>query len=116
MTEEELKKIDAPNKAEKKSPTERQQKRNVIFLQLGGAALLFAFGCVLVPVLLIAAKYFYEYVLHGGENSETTFLSIVMFAAIVLAWFLSRQVCKLIAKRLGAENLGEETMKFYFPK
>lgn len=116
MTEEELKNIDAPNKAEKKSTTPRQQKRNMIFLQLGGAVLLFAFGCVLVPMFLLAAKYFYVAVLHGGANSETTFLSIVMFVAIVLAWFLSRQVCKAIAKRLGAEKLGEETMKFYFPK
>lgn len=116
MTEEELKKIDAPNKAEKKAPMARQQRRNTILLQLGGALLLFAFGFILTPISIIAAKYFYEYVLHGGGNSQTTFLSIVMFVSIVLAWFLSRQVCKLIAKRLGKEKLGEETMNFYFPK
>lgn len=110
MTEEELKNIEAPSA--KKPLTERQKKRNTVFLQIGGALLLFAFACVIVPASLIGTKYFFV-VVQKSESPLTTLLSVVMFVAIVISWWFSRLICKAIVKRYKTEKFTEDLVKFY---
>lgn len=115
MTEEELKNIEAPQKA---APlTETQKRRNAFWLQMLGAAILLVAGFVLVIGLEIAAAFILGRVIKADASIMKTVSPIVILAGIILAWFISRQACKaLVLKTKWRQAVPDEVVDFYSGK
>ena len=115
MTEEELKNIQAPDKA---APlTETQKRRNAFWLQMLGAVVLLITGFVLVIGLEIGAAFILGRVIKADQSIMKTVSPIVILAGIVLAWFISRQVCKaLVLKTKWRHAVPDEVVDFYSGK
>ena len=89
MTEEELKKIEAPDKT---APlTDTQKRRNAFWLQMLGALVLLLAGFVLVVALEFGAAWFLGRVVKADQSIMKTVSPLVILAGIVIAWFISRQ-------------------------
>ena len=93
MTEEELKQIQADQKA---PLTESQKKRNAFWIQMLGAAILLITGFVLVIALEIAAAWFLGRIVKADVSVMKTVSPLAVLAGIIIAWFISRQACKFL--------------------
>ena len=117
MTEEELKNIQAPDKAAPAPLTDTQKRRNAFWLQMLGALVLLVSGFVLVVGLEIAAAWFLGRVVKADQSIMKTVSPIVILAGIVIAWFISRQVCKaLVLKTKIGQSVPDDVVDFYSGK
>ena len=115
MTEEELKNIEAPTS---KAPlTETQKRKNAFWLQMLGALVLLVAGFVLVIALEIGAAFFFARVLKADASIMRTASPVVILVGIIIAWFLSRQVCKaLVLKTKWRDAVPDDVVDFYSGK
>ncbi|MBR5966542.1 MAG: hypothetical protein IK015_10555 [Treponema sp.] len=115
MTEEELKNIEAPTA---KAPlTETQKRKNAFWLQMLGALILLAAGLVLVVALEFGAAFFFGRVVKADQSIMKTVSPIVILVGIVIAWFISRQVCKfLVLKTKIGAAVPDDVVDFYSGK
>lgn len=117
MTEEELKNIQAPDESKKAPLTETQKRRNAFWLQMLGALVLLLAGFVLVVGLEIGASLFFARVMKYDVSIMKTVSPIVILAGIVIAWFISRQVCKaLVLKTKWRDAVPDDVVDFYSGK
>ena len=116
MTEEDLKNIQAPD--DKAAPlTETQKRRNAFWLQMLGALVLLLVGFVLVVGLELGAAWFLGRVIKADVSIMKTVSPIVILVGIVLAWFISRQVCKaLVLKTKIGRAVPDDVVNFYSGK
>ena len=112
MTEEELKNIQAPTS---KAPlTETQKRKNAFWLQMFGALVLLVAGFVLVIGLEIGAAFILGRVVKADASIMKTVSPLVILAGIIIAWFLSRQVCKaLVLKTKIGAAVPDDVVDFY---
>ena len=117
MTEEDLRKIQAPDDSEKAPRTETQKRRNAFWLQMLGALVLLLAGFILVVALEIGAAWFLASVVKADVSIMKTVSPIVILAGIIAAWFLSRQVCKfLVLKTKWRDAVPDDVVDFYSGK
>lgn len=117
MTEEELKNIQAPDQSRKTPLTETQKRRNAFWLQMLGALVLLIVGFVLVVALEIGAAWFLGRVVRADQSIMKTVSPIVILAGIVIAWFISRLVCKaLVLKTKIGQSVPDDVVDFYSGK
>ncbi|MBQ4014858.1 MAG: hypothetical protein II610_06370 [Treponema sp.] len=114
MTEEDLKNIEAPDKAQKAPLTETQKRRNAFWLQMLGALVLLIAGFILVVALEIGAAWILGRVVKADVSVMKTVSPIVILAGIIAAWFISRQVCKLLVlKTKWRHAVPDDVVDFY---
>lgn len=116
MTEEELKNIQAPDEGKKAPLTETQKRRNAFWIQMLGALVLLVAGFVLVIALEFGAAWFLGRVVKADQSIMKTVSPIVILAGIIIAWFLSRQVCKALVLKKWRDAVPEDVVNFYSGK
>lgn len=117
MTEEDLKNIQAPQEGQKAPLTETQKRRNAFWIQMLGALVLLVAGFVLVIALEIGAAFFLARVVKADESIMRTASPIVILVGIIIAWFISRQVCKaLVLKTKWRDAVPDDVVDFYSGK
>ena len=117
MTEKELKNIQAPDECKKAPLTETQKRRNAFWIQMLGAVILLLAGFALAIVLEIAAAWFLGRVVQADVSIMKTVSPIVILAAIIIAWFISRLVCRaLVLKTKWRDAVPDDVVNFYSGK
>lgn len=117
MTEEELKNIQAPQEDKKAPLTETQKRRNAFWIQMFGALVLLVSGFILVIALEIGAAFVLGRIVKADESVMKTVSPIVILAGIIVAWFISRQVCKaLVLKTKWRDAVPDDVVDFYSGK
>ena len=117
MTEEELKNIQAPDECKKAPLTETQKRKNAFWIQMLGALVLLVAGFVLVIALEIGAFFFFARVMKSDASVMKTVSPLVILAGIVIAWFVSRKVCKaLVLKTKLRDAVPDDGVDFYAGK
>jgi len=117
MTEEDLKNIQAPQDDKKAPLTETQKRRNAFWIQMLGALVLLVVGFVLVIALEVGAAFFFARVIKADVSIMKTASPIVVLVGIIVAWFISRQVCKaLVLKTKWRDAVPDDVVDFYSGK
>ncbi|MBQ9627603.1 MAG: hypothetical protein IJR40_10565 [Treponema sp.] len=117
MTEEELKNIQAPDERKKAPLTETQKRKNAFWLQMLGALVLLVAGFILVIALEIGAAFVLGRIVKADASIMKTVSPLVILAGIVIAWFISRQVCKaLVLKTKWRDAVPDDVVDFYSGK
>lgn len=82
-----------------------------------GAAILLVSALIFVVALEIAAAWFLGRVVKADISIMKNASPIVVLAGIVIAWFISRQVCKaLVLKTKIKDAVPDDVVDFYSGK